>query len=40
MSGSRYENVGRIHLQLNDQPLEEVDCSKCMGISSGSGWRM
>ena len=28
---SRYSNGGRMHVILNDEPLEEVDCFKCLG---------
>ena len=28
---SGYGNGGRMHVILNDEPLEEVDCFKCKG---------
>ena len=31
MRFSRYGNGGRMHVILNGQPLEEVDCSKYLG---------
>ena len=31
MKCSRYGNVGRIHVILNREPLEEVDCFKYLG---------
>ena len=30
MRCSRYDNGSRIHVILNDEPLEEVDCFKCL----------
>ena len=30
MSCSRYGNWGRMHVILNGEPLEEVDCFKCL----------
>ena len=41
MGCSRYGNVDRMHVILNCEPLEEVDCFfKVPGVSSGSRWRM
>ena len=31
MRCSRYENGGRIHVILNGEPIEEVDCFKYLG---------
>ena len=31
MRCSRYGNVGRMHVILNGEPLEEVDCFKYLG---------
>ena len=31
MRWSRYGNGGRMHARLNGEPLEEVDCFKCLG---------
>ena len=31
MRCSRYGNGDRMHVILNGEPLEEVDCSKCLG---------
>ena len=37
MRCSRYGNEGRMHVILNGEPLEEVDCSKYLGSQlSGS----
>ena len=37
MRRSRYGNEGRMHLILNGEPLEEVDCFKYLhGVASGS----
>ena len=36
MRCSRYGNEGRIHVVLNGEPLEEVDCFKYLGVASGS----
>ena len=33
---SRYGNVGQMHVILNREPLEEVDCFKVPGEASGS----
>ena len=30
MRCSRYCNVGRMHVILNGEPLEDVDCFKCL----------
>ena len=27
---SRYVNTGRMHVRLNEEPLEEVDCFKSL----------
>ena len=32
MGCSRYGNLGRMHVILNVEPLEEVDCFKYMGL--------
>ena len=32
MRCSRYGNVGRMHVILNGEPLEEVDCFKYLGL--------
>ena len=39
MRCSRYGNGGRIHLILNGEPLEEVDCFKYLGsqVAAGGG---
>ena len=37
---SRYGNGDRMHVILNGEPLEEVDCFKYLGVASGSQWRM
>ena len=31
MRCSRYDNLDRMHVILNGEPLEEVDCFKCLG---------
>ena len=31
MTGSRYGSGGRMHMILNSEPLEEVDCFKYLG---------
>ena len=31
MRCSRYVNVGRMHVRLNGEPLEEVDCFNYLG---------
>ena len=36
MRFSRYGNKGRMHVILNGEPLEEVDCFKYMG----SKWQL
>ena len=39
----RYGNGDRMHVILNGEPLEEVDCFKYLtvpGVASGSQWRM
>ena len=33
-------NGDRMNVILNSEPLEEVDCFKYLGVSSGSRWRM
>ena len=33
---SRYGNGGRMHVILNGEPLEEVDCFKCLGSQVGA----
>ena len=40
MRCSRYGNGDRMHVILNGEPLEEVDCFKYLGSQSGSRWRM
>ena len=40
MSCSRYGNGDRMHVILNGEPLEEVDCFKYLVSQSGSRWRM
>ena len=37
MRCSRYGNGGRMHVILNDEPLEEVDCFKCLGSQLAAG---
>ena len=36
----RYGNGDRMHVILNGEPFEEVDCFKCLGVASSSRWRM
>ena len=33
-------NGGRLHVRLNGEPLEEVDCFEVPGVARGSRWRM
>ena len=41
MSCSRYGNGDRMHVILNGEPLEVVDCFKYLGLqASGSRWGM
>ena len=40
MRCSRYGNGDRMHVILNGETLEEVDCFKVPGVASGSRWRM
>ena len=40
MRCSRYANVGRMHMRLNDVPLEEVDCFKFLGSQLRKWQRM
>ena len=40
MRCSRYGNGDRMHVILNGEPLEEVDCVQVPGVASGSRWRM
>ena len=36
-----YGNGNQMHVILNGEPLEEVDCFKYLhGVASGSRWRM
>ena len=37
MRCSRYGNVDRIHVILNGEPLEEVDCFKYLGLQVAVG---
>ena len=38
MRCTRYGNLDRMHVILNSEPLEEVDCSKYL-VECGSRWR-
>ena len=40
MRCSRYGNGYQMHVILNGEPQEEVDCFKYLGVASGSRWRM
>ena len=40
MRCSRYGNGDRMHVILNGEPLEEVDCFKYLGVASDSRWRI
>ena len=40
MRCSRYGNGGRMHVILNAEPLEEVDCFKYLGSQVAAEWRM
>ena len=38
MRRSRFVNVGRMHVTLNDEQLEEVDCFKYQGSQVKAMW--
>ena len=42
MKCSRCVNVGRMHVRLNGEPLEEVDCDNGLStrVANGSGSRV
>ena len=37
MRCARYGNGGRMHVILNGEPLEEVDCFKYLGLQVATG---